>query len=106
MKNTVNFKNQTLEVSYHAALRMKERFSNEFNLEDAIGRGKTLNMDNVKKFPWLRKKLISKLDTATKLIVNPYYNFQAVIENGILITVEYLDASHTEYGRHNYNRAI
>ena len=44
MENTVNFKNQTLEVSYHAALRMKERFSNEFNLEDAIGRGKTLNL--------------------------------------------------------------
>jgi hypothetical protein len=103
MENTVKIKNQTIQISFHAELRMKERFGNEFKLEDALGRGKTLNTDNVKMFPWLRKKLMNNLHTASKFIVNPYYNFQAVIEHGVLITVEYLDASHTEYGRRNYN---
>ena len=48
---------------------------------------------------------MNNLHTAAKFIVNPYYNFQAVIEHGVLITVEYLDASHTEYGRKYYSHS-
>ena len=57
----IQFKNQTIQISFHAELRMKERFGNEFKLEDALGRGKTLNTDNVKMFPWLCKLFINFL---------------------------------------------
>lgn len=98
----VQFKNQKIVVSQHAVERMIERFDSSFNLEFAIGRGKVLTMDNVSQWPWLRKKLINNFGAATRFIVNPYYNFQAVVENGVLITVEYLNAAHTEYGRNYY----
>ena len=101
----IQFKNQTIKVSHHAIERMLERFDRYFNLEFAIGRGKVLTDQNVCKWPWLRKKLFNNLNSAVKFIVNPYYNFQAVVENGILITVEYLDASHTEYGRKYYSHS-
>ena len=102
---TIKFKKQEIKVTYHATERMIERFSPDFNLEFAIGRGKVLTMDNVRQWPWLRKKLMNNLDKNTRFIVNPYYNFQAVVEGDTLVTVEYLDASHTEYGRKYYSYA-
>ena len=101
MADLVQFKNRTLRVSDHAEERLVERFGS-INLNDALSRGKVVTMQNVCKWPWLRKKLYNNLHSTVKFIVNPYYNFQAVIDNGVLITVEYLDASKTAYGRRHY----
>ena len=105
MKDYIQFRKIQLTVSQHATERLQERFCN-VNLQDAIGRGKALNMQNVSKYPWLRKKLLRMLgDKNIELIVNPYYNMQAVIDKvtKVVITLEFLDASHTNYNYAAFN---
>lgn len=105
MKNqeTIKFRKMQLEVSNHAIERLQERFAPGVNLQDAIGRGKILNQDNVCKYPWQRKSFMKTINTTIQYVVNPYYNFKAVIDYATktLITVEYLDASECT----NYNYA-
>ena len=99
----IKFREIQLEVSNHASERLEERFGN-VNLQDAIGRGKTLNMQNVAKYPWLRKKLMGMIgDTNIQLIVNPFHNMQVVIDKvtKVVITIEFLDARGTGY-EYNY----
>ena len=103
MENSIKFRNMQLEISQHAIDRLRERFDYGVSIEDAVNRGKTLNMQNVAKWPWQRKSLMNNLSSSIKFIVNPYYNMKVVIDvaTKVLITVEYLDASHTNY-RYNY----
>tara|TARA_R110000803_G_scaffold13421_1_gene37745 strand:- start:675 stop:1001 length:327 start_codon:yes stop_codon:yes gene_type:complete len=103
IKKTITVREHQLTVSHHATERLSLRMGN-IDLADAITRGKTLNLQNVNQYPWLRKKLIRLLsDSNIKLIVNPYHNMQVVLDmiTKTVVTIEYLDARGTGY-EYNY----
>ena len=99
MTEQIQFRQARFELSKHAQDRLRERFSYDLNLQDALHRGKMVNMQNVSKWPWQKKSFYNTINTNVKFIVNEYYNLKAVIDvvTKVIITFEYLDARHTSY---------